>query len=80
MEGRRIVAEGYEEAGKSVVIPIPNPKLWGPETPFLYDLSVSIPGDIVMSYFGMRSVTLVCIIILFLFQLLFFSDDFNIVV
>jgi hypothetical protein len=42
-------------------IPIPNPKAWSPESPFLYDLTVRLKDadgtelDSVGSYFGMRS-------------------------
>lgn len=45
-------------------IPIPNPKTWSPDSPFLYDLSVRITDtdgkalDTVSSYFAMRSVKL----------------------
>jgi hypothetical protein len=44
-------------------IPVPSPKLWSPESPFLYDLRVSLKSgtttvDQVASYFGMRSVGL----------------------
>jgi beta-galactosidase/beta-glucuronidase len=37
-----------------IEIPIPNPKMWSPETPHLYDLSVEAGEDHVESYFGMR--------------------------
>lgn len=36
-------------------IAIPEPRLWSPEDPFLYDVEVSLAGDRVTSYFGMRS-------------------------
>ncbi|SEM35533.1 Glycosyl hydrolases family 2, TIM barrel domain [Stigmatella aurantiaca] len=44
-------------------IPVPTPKLWSPESPFLYDLRVSLKSgattvDQVTSYFGMRTVGL----------------------
>lgn len=44
-------------------LPMPNPKLWSPEHPFLYDLKVKLvddhrPVDEVGSYFGMRSIGL----------------------
>jgi hypothetical protein len=43
-------------------IKIENPKLWSPDSPFLYDLKVSIqkegkPIDSVTGYFGMRKIT-----------------------
>jgi len=51
--------------GSEILIPIPNPQLWSPTTPFLYDLTVNLrspssppgtPSDTVQSYFGLRSV------------------------
>jgi hypothetical protein len=43
---------------------IPNPKLWSPSSPFLYDLQISVlqgglTNDTVASYFGMRKVSVV---------------------
>jgi concanavalin A-like lectin/glucanase superfamily protein/PA14 domain-containing protein/glycosyl hydrolase family 2 len=45
-------------------VPVPEPKLWSPERPFLYDLDVELkpaagsgrPVDVVHSYFGMRTI------------------------
>lgn len=37
---------------------IPDPKLWSPETPYLYDLRVTFNDDEVTSYFGMRQISL----------------------
>src|SRR5690606_22933299 len=45
-----------------VAIPIENPKLWSPESPFLYDLELFVTStdgrelDRVSSYFGMRKI------------------------
>ncbi|XP_023334095.1 uncharacterized protein LOC111705694 isoform X2 [Eurytemora carolleeae] len=40
-------------------IKIPNPKLWNPQNPFLYDLNVTLAsGDSVSSYFGLRKIEL----------------------
>ncbi len=64
-----VEAEVYENDGKvtgvrgasgdELVLNIPGPKRWSPETPFLYDLKVRLPGgqnstDEVTGYFGMR--------------------------
>jgi Glycosyl hydrolases family 2, sugar binding domain/Glycosyl hydrolases family 2/Glycosyl hydrolases family 2, TIM barrel domain len=44
-----------------LTIPIPNPKLWSPDHPFLYELEVTLnpdsnSSDAVTSYFGMRTI------------------------
>lgn len=50
------------KAGVSMVLPVENPKLWSPDSPFLYDLQVTLKApdgkvlDVVSSYFGMRKV------------------------
>ncbi len=43
-------------------LPMPNPRLWSPEQPFLYDLTVATVqngknSDTVTSYFGMRKIS-----------------------
>ncbi len=43
-------------------LPIPNPSLWAPDHPFLYDLKITalqagLPVDTVTSYFGMRKIS-----------------------
>ena len=45
-------------------IPVPNQKLWSPDSPFLYDLDVTLAQgrtaeDHVTSYFGMRKISIV---------------------
>ena len=50
--------------GKPIVIPIKDAKLWSPDSPFLYDLKVTLNRsegkkvDEVDSYFGMRKISL----------------------
>jgi len=49
-------------AGEEVLVAVPDAKLWSPESPFLYDLEVSIvrdgaPIDKVKSYAGMRKIS-----------------------
>jgi beta-galactosidase/beta-glucuronidase len=63
-------AKGLEEAtatgkpGKGISIVIDDPKLWSPDSPFLYDLTVTLKDrkgrvlDSVDSYFGMRKVSI----------------------
>lgn len=50
-------------AGSELKLAISNPKLWSPDTPHLYDLSVTLKTDgkvvdQVTSYFGMRKIAL----------------------
>ena len=61
LDGQKEVAQAEAEPGKPLVLKIPQPKLWSPENPFLYDLQVELlrqgqPVDQVRSYFGLRSV------------------------
>ena len=44
-------------------LPVPNPNLWSPENPFLYDLQISVihnglTNDSVTSYFGQRKISI----------------------
>lgn len=58
----RVTADGVELAdvelacGVPARIPLPSPRRWSPEDPFLHDVEVSVGDDRVRSYFGMRSV------------------------
>jgi hypothetical protein len=50
-------------AGAELFLPLAKPKLWSPDSPFLYDLQVTLKKngkevDRVASYFGMRQVAL----------------------
>ncbi|PHN05689.1 glycoside hydrolase family 2 protein [Flavilitoribacter nigricans] len=50
--------------GSGLEIAVPNPRLWSPEDPFLYDVTVELraagqnQSDKVQSYFGMRKISL----------------------
>ncbi len=59
-EGRAVGAV-TGRTGRRLTIPLSQPKLWSPDSPFLYDLRVSLirdgeTVDQVTSYFGLRSV------------------------
>lgn len=46
-----------------LLLPVPNPNLWSPTNPFLYDLTVTLSNasarvDSVTSYFGMRKISI----------------------
>ncbi|MDX9753019.1 MAG: glycoside hydrolase family 2 TIM barrel-domain containing protein, partial [bacterium] len=56
------IAKGTQEVEQ--LIPIPNPRLWSLDDPFLYEVTVSVRGnpmieDRVSTYFGMRKVSVV---------------------
>ncbi len=63
-DGHRTVGTAVGPVGRELRVPVPNPKLWSPERPFLYDLDVELkpatgsgrPVDAVRSYFGMRTI------------------------
>jgi hypothetical protein len=47
--------------GVELRVPVPRPRLWGPDDPFLYDLRITLRDgggatDSVRSYFGMRTI------------------------
>ncbi|MFH1719122.1 MAG: sugar-binding domain-containing protein [Planctomycetota bacterium] len=55
-------ARGKGQAGKQITLSLKKPKLWSPDSPFLYDLTVTLKDgkgkkiDSVSSYFGMRKI------------------------
>lgn len=62
-DGDQIVARAEEPLGKRVLLPIATPKLWSPESPFLYGLKVGLRAnegdlDVVSSYAGLRKISL----------------------
>ena len=63
-DGTRLVAEVAKvPVNKEVQINVPSPKLWSPDSPFLYDLKVELYNnaqltDQVNSYFGMRKISM----------------------
>ncbi|HZB34248.1 MAG TPA: LamG-like jellyroll fold domain-containing protein [Streptosporangiaceae bacterium] len=62
-EGGRPVGKVTGPVGAALRLPVPKPRLWSPDDPFLYTLRVRLigpdhGGDEVGSYFGMRSIGL----------------------
>ncbi|MFO0869334.1 MAG: glycoside hydrolase family 2 TIM barrel-domain containing protein [Pirellulales bacterium] len=62
-EGEKVVATARGPAGKAVRAAVPQPKLWSPDSPFLYDLQVDLVRggsvvDSVASYAGLRKIAL----------------------
>ena len=57
-EGKVVVdGEGTLAWTHPVVLKIPQPHLWSPDDPFLYDVRLTLPGgDTVAGYFGMRKI------------------------
>lgn len=60
LDGQVLASGAVVEWLKPVVLKIPNPRLWSPETPHLYDLRITLKGkqstDVVKGYFGMRKI------------------------
>jgi len=57
LDGTQVVASTADYPNSPLSIEIPDPKLWSPEHPFLYNLKVAYGSDSVGSYFGMREVS-----------------------
>jgi beta-galactosidase/beta-glucuronidase len=62
MENGKLIGMGKAVVGQEVTVAVPNAKLWSPESPFLYDMEVSIlhngiATDKLKSYFGMRKIS-----------------------
>ncbi|MCT2589938.1 AbfB domain-containing protein [Streptomyces sp. N2-109] len=60
-DGDRVVGSATGAPGEPVRVPVPDPHLWSPDDPFLYDLDVALEQggrqvDKVTGYFGMRSI------------------------
>jgi beta-galactosidase/beta-glucuronidase len=54
-----LVAGGEtKNAAEEITIPIPDSKLWSPDSPYLYDMEVIAGEDRVEGYFGMRKFSL----------------------
>ena len=62
-DGGKVVQSQEGQAGAELTLSLPAPRLWSPETPFLYDVEVTLRHDgqavdTVGSYFGLRKIAL----------------------
>ncbi|WPV67799.1 glycoside hydrolase family 2 protein [Chitinophaga sp. LS1] len=62
-DGDAIVSKVKGKAGVNLQLPVKNAKLWSPESPYLYNLTVKLlkgtkTTDEVKSYFGMRKISI----------------------
>lgn len=62
-DGATKIGEVETVSGKNVALTVANPKLWSPNSPFLYDLKISLVRngkilDEVKSYFAMRKISM----------------------
>ncbi len=62
-DGDKVVATAEAKAGEKISISVPDAKLWSPDSPFLYDLDITLVEtgdtlDVVEGYFGMRKISL----------------------
>lgn len=62
-ENDKILSKMRVQIDSEINIPIKNPKLWSPESPFLYDLEIKLISsgkvvDRIKSYFGMRKISI----------------------
>ena len=57
----KVVASAAGKPGEELTLKLKNPKLWSPNSPFLYDLIVTLTDgkstDAVTGYFGMRKIS-----------------------
>lgn len=63
-EGDNVVSSTKSAAGLKIELPVPNAKLWSPESPFLYDMEVNLYSkgklqDQVNSYAAMRKISMI---------------------
>jgi len=56
--GTLVAQSRLDPVGWSTMLPLPAPRLWCPNSPYLYDLLIEVGQDRVESYFGMRKFSL----------------------
>jgi beta-galactosidase/beta-glucuronidase len=52
-----IVATSSGNANAAIKLTVSSPKLWSPNTPNLYDVTIKLGSDVVNSYTGFRSIS-----------------------
>jgi hypothetical protein len=62
-DGNTTVSTFSGNANIDLTVPVPTPKLWSPDSPFLYDINVKLLNgttviDSLKSYFGMRKISM----------------------
>ena len=57
LDSGKEIASQTGKAGEPIALKIPDAKLWSPDSPFLYDLNVTLGSDSVTSYAGMRKIS-----------------------
>ena len=65
-QGPQVVGSVQGSATATLALPVPGARLWSPQDPYLYGLTVQLvsggnPVDAVGSYFGMRSISVVSV-------------------
>ena len=61
-DGGSIIQTITGKPNTEIIVPVKNAKLWSPDSPFLYDMQISLKKgsattDAVSSYFGMRKIS-----------------------
>lgn len=54
---KAVVATHNATSGSAISFKVDSPKLWSPETPQLYDVTVTLGADKITSYTGFRSIS-----------------------
>lgn len=62
-DNREVAITEVSSFGKEIYLPVKNPRLWSPDSPFLYDVEIELQKggktvDCVKSYVGMRKIAL----------------------
>lgn len=64
LDDKKVVSQANSVSGSYFYLPVKSPKLWSPDSPFLYDLKITLfdangsVSDEIVSYFGMRDIKL----------------------